>query len=586
MNEESDLQHDVSEVFLVMQGGGAKGIAHAGGLIAIEEEHLTIIGIAGTSAGSIAAALVAAGYSGKELADPVQKKHIFDRTPFGKGKGELPYSRPTDLFTPFGWGVLATLRLLNRVCSAVLFPSEKRGLLFTYWLTLACMMVTFGAGAFFFMPETLGELWRSTKGGFPYAGWVILGFFVFFLLWGLWGITSVRNVRKVVDAIISKKLETRLLAVGIKKTKDITFEDMYRAGCPPLKIIATNTATESLELFCVERTPHVSVADAVAASICLPGIFKPKRLQFMRRTPYGETPIRGKFLDGGLVSNLPAWALDEERLLHPNVPTIALSLSPPAPINNKFWFTALVGTIVNGSSEVHTRTPTQILTVALETKAKLLDFDLPAVDVFNEVLAAQSRVAQELSLVIRSRTLLQEAVDELHTQLTTLLQSFNGLFHHPHMDDRLRVAIAVQKGSSMRTVTTAFSQGFFPDDPDAGLTVLIEGSHQGEAWKGDVVIVDQPINGAGQHHALSVRAWPKVSWLLCYPVRYAAPPGREARPFIITVDANIALKRGGQRTPATIHAFREFQASVKLVVERYTVATDLAQYAQGANTWL
>lgn len=582
MNEEPKSQRSVNEVFLVMQGGGAKGIAHAGGLIAIEEEHLTIKGLAGTSAGSIAAALVAAGYSGRELADPVQKKHIFNRYPFGKEEGELPYERPTELFTPFGWGVLVTLRQIGRVCSAVLFPTEKRIWLYVYWAVMACSAVALGFAAFRLIPETLRELWGSLSRGLPFAGWVILGFFLFFLGWGLWGITSVKNVRKVVDAILSKKLEGRLDAVGISKSKDITFDDMHRAGCPPLKIIATNTATESLELFCLERTPDVAVADAVAASICLPGIFKPKKLLFTRRTPFGETLVPGKFLDGGLVSNLPAWALDEERLLHPNVPTIALSLSPPAPINNKLWFTALVGTIVNGSSEVHTRTHTQILTVALETKATLLAFDLPAAKVFNEVADAQALVARELSTVLRSPTALQAAVDELHLQLTALLQSYNGVFHDPSTEDRLRVAIAVQRGNSMRTVTTAFTQGFVLDDPDADLTVLIEGSHQGEAWKGDFVVVDEPLNGIGQLCPLSVRAWPQISWLLCYPVRYVAPEGRKARPFVIIVDTNIALKRSA----AAREAFEEFQASVSVAVERYTVATDLAQYAQGANTWL
>ena len=50
-----------------MSGGGIKGIAHLGGIKALEEEDIEIVGIAGSSAGAIIAALYGAGYSCKEL---------------------------------------------------------------------------------------------------------------------------------------------------------------------------------------------------------------------------------------------------------------------------------------------------------------------------------------------------------------------------------------------------------------------------------------------------------------------------------------------------------------------------------------
>jgi NTE family protein len=374
-----------------------------------------------------------------------------------------------------------------------------------------------------------------------------------------------------------------LKKAGVAKDKDITFEDMHIAGCPPLKIIATNTATESLELFCLERTPHVVVADAVAASICLPIIFKPKTLKFIRHTPFAEREVRGIFLDGGLVSNLPAWALDEERLLHPGVPTIALSLSPPAPMNRKFWFNALTGTIVNGSSEIHTRTPNQILTVSLETKTDLLDFDLPATKVFKEVEEAQKRVTQELSMALRGPIAMQAAVKELHRELQRQLQRYKGILFLPQADDRLRVAIAVQRGNSMKTVSVVFAHGYAPGDLDADMTILIEGSHAGEAWKRSEVIVDEVDNGVAARFDLHARSWSAMTWLLCCPVPYAAEKGRKARPFIITVDSNIKFNRNAVHFEKTL---KRFQAFISYTVERYTTDTNLAQYAQGANTWL
>ncbi|KPG95881.1 hypothetical protein AEQ67_18155 [Pseudomonas sp. RIT-PI-q] len=152
------------------------------------------------------------------------------------------------------------------------------------------------------------------------------GLLVTFFVWALLGITSVRNIHKIIDLALAKKLSECLRKVGIKKECNINFEDMVRAGCPPLKIIATNTATESFELFCAERRPDVAVAVAVAASICLPITFKPKRPKFTRKTPFNDLAMTGIFLEGELVSNLPAWALDEERLLYPGVPKDYLKL--------------------------------------------------------------------------------------------------------------------------------------------------------------------------------------------------------------------------------------------------------------------
>ena len=583
MNQKAELPHSVTEVFLVMQGGGAKGIAHAGGLIAIEEEKLAIKGIAGTSAGSIAAALVAAGYSGRELADPDEKKHIFNRPPFGKEKGQLPYSKPTQMFTWLGWLILYVLRSIPRVWQRILVPSSSLPILVAYWSFIILSTLYALIGILIYAPGVIPSVGRYLSQSAQNSAHVALGVVVFCGIWALWGITSVRNIRKIIDLTLARKLSDRLKKAGITKDKEITFEDMHITGCPPLKIIATNTATESLELFCLERTPRVVVADAVAASICLPIIFKPKTLKFIRHTPVAEVEVRGIFLDGGLVSNLPAWALDEERLLHPGVPTIALSLSPPAPMNRKFWFNALTGTIVNGSSEIHTRTPNQILTISLETKTDLLDFDLPATKVFEEVAEAQKRVTEELSMALRGPTALQEAVKELHRELKHQFQRYKGILFLPQADDRLRVAIAVQRGSSMRTVSMAFAHGYTPEDLDAGMTILIDGSHVGEAWKRNEVIVDEVVNGIATRFALPAKSWSAMTWLLCCPVAYAAEQGRKARPFIITVDSNIKFNRNAVHFEKT---FKRFQAFISYTIERYTTETNLAQYAQGANTWL
>ncbi len=63
-----DLQHNVD---LVCEGGGVKGIGLAGAYSVLEERGYRPVNVAGTSAGAITAALIAAGYSADELKEIV-----------------------------------------------------------------------------------------------------------------------------------------------------------------------------------------------------------------------------------------------------------------------------------------------------------------------------------------------------------------------------------------------------------------------------------------------------------------------------------------------------------------------------------
>jgi hypothetical protein len=73
------MPNETRRVYLAFQGGGAKGIAHIGGLAAVNGSSIEIAGVAGTSAGAIVAALVAAGYSAKDIFDREERSHILQR---------------------------------------------------------------------------------------------------------------------------------------------------------------------------------------------------------------------------------------------------------------------------------------------------------------------------------------------------------------------------------------------------------------------------------------------------------------------------------------------------------------------------
>lgn len=64
------------EISLSLSGGGARGLAHIGVIKAIEEKGIEVKAVAGTSAGSIVAYMLASGLKSGEMAD-IAKKHKF-----------------------------------------------------------------------------------------------------------------------------------------------------------------------------------------------------------------------------------------------------------------------------------------------------------------------------------------------------------------------------------------------------------------------------------------------------------------------------------------------------------------------------
>lgn len=94
---------------LVLSGGGARGIAHIGVIKAFEENDIRVDAIAGSSAGSIVGALLAAGKTADEMLALVKESSIFKILKVGlpsDGLTKLTYLRdklqaviPEDSFT-------------------------------------------------------------------------------------------------------------------------------------------------------------------------------------------------------------------------------------------------------------------------------------------------------------------------------------------------------------------------------------------------------------------------------------------------------------------------------------------------------
>ncbi|NER16848.1 patatin-like phospholipase family protein [Spongiivirga citrea] len=62
---------------LILSGGGARGVAHVGILKALQEHHISITHIAGTSAGAVVGALFAAGHSWQSILNFFKKASLF-----------------------------------------------------------------------------------------------------------------------------------------------------------------------------------------------------------------------------------------------------------------------------------------------------------------------------------------------------------------------------------------------------------------------------------------------------------------------------------------------------------------------------
>ena len=87
---------DRPRIGLVLSGGGARGAAHIGVIRALEERHIPIDAVAGTSMGAVVGGLYAAGMTGDEIAEVFRtldwQDLLRDRAP----RKDLVYRRKQD----------------------------------------------------------------------------------------------------------------------------------------------------------------------------------------------------------------------------------------------------------------------------------------------------------------------------------------------------------------------------------------------------------------------------------------------------------------------------------------------------------
>lgn len=320
-------------VFAIFEGGGAKGVAHVGALQALADNGLELIGVAGASAGALAAVLAAIGLEAGDIMDA-----------HDPGKNILAdYGlSPIQLLGEEGWGQYLALRSLRK---DVLGGGILEGSL----------------EAAYALPGVSYTLYQG---------------------WKRHGHLRTDRVRDFVNQVV----RDRLLRIKMEANlpfdvpDEVTFGDLSEQWPTviPLKIVVTDVTEGTLEVLDRKRTPHVKVAEAVAASIAIPFVFQPAAIPSFRP---------GVFADGGLVSNLPLWVFAEEKLAHerenysaPPTPIIGFSLKAVdagAGGIGSIWRYArkLAEAALAGSQSTSRQFLEDVTVVTLKTSLGLLDFD-------------------------------------------------------------------------------------------------------------------------------------------------------------------------------------------------------------------
>lgn len=369
------------KVYVGFQGGGARGIVHIGALRAIEASLIeldglpnqkvqpVVGGVAGTSAGSIVAALVACGYGADSLLDRDSSSHLLKNVAGGRLKSL------SDLFTKKGWKRIKRVILLLKVARLLLRIAERlRKLLLVLPIVAVATLLI---GWFYFIRDDAGRAATLVVDLMLVASPLLLvaGFF------GLRkisrtlapGLAPLSEVRSVLDEAFSKGP-----LPGLPKKASLTFEELHKAGGLPLKVISTNLSNKCVQVFCAETTPKVAIADAVCASISLPYIFEPYEVEI--------AGVVQRFSDGGALSNLPLWAFDGERARDPECWTIGFSLRGDIEEDiEAHWLGGIVDAVIKGPPEIHARGISNLMIIPLSTSLTLLDFDKGEGDIRNEV---------------------------------------------------------------------------------------------------------------------------------------------------------------------------------------------------------
>ncbi|MBY2941882.1 patatin [Rhizobium leguminosarum] len=349
-------------IYCVFEGAGARGLGHVGAFRALSNQDVEFVGFAGTSAGAIVAALAACGYSGEELFSVMHGTNILDRLDLDRRNANAsltkqPAGTPANLFGSAAWRRLQLIRLVLKHRRIGLFLAAAVLLFLLIGIVCYPRLALIAVFASF---ATAWLLARTTLSGF----------------------VSLDPVKGALDQLIAMKCR------GRRDGSPSTFRDLAAAGSPPLKIVAANISEQELMVFSAETTPDAAVSDAVCASIAIPCVFKPRRIE------------NSWFMDGGLVSNLPAWTFDDERSIDRDASTAAIEIGvTPSKNRTRGWTVgSMFGTMIFGAGVLNKRGVERLTAERLTVNIGLLT-SMSAVKELQRSFPRRSIIARGVSLL-------------------------------------------------------------------------------------------------------------------------------------------------------------------------------------------
>lgn len=283
--------HDFINSKGVFQGGGCKAVAFIGAYEAALENGVCFTEFAGTSAGSLFAAIIAAGASVDEMKSFINSLDIPNLIERSQKK-RRPWSR---------------LRL---------------------WLI-----------------KVIAEFLMHLKPSMVNA------------------LVSTLSDRGMCDAKIIEEVVESELQKLLKINTQVRFSDLKF----PLTIIASDIKKHSVRIWNKMKTPNESVAKAVSCSCAIPFYFK---------------PVDDRYLDGGLLSNLPVSFFEGNFEDYSNILAFTLSYSSTniQEKNVMNYVADIMSTITEGATNIQIRSHHNIFVVPVRTNMGLLDFDLLNID--------------------------------------------------------------------------------------------------------------------------------------------------------------------------------------------------------------
>lgn len=156
-------------------------------------------------------------------------------------------------------------------------------------------------------------------------------------------------------------VEKELSRILIKKTGKVTFSDLKM----PVSVISSDLQNNTIRVWSTNKTPHDSVAYAVRCSCAIPFYFQ---------------PVDGRYVDGGMLSNLPTFVFSSS-LSYDKILAFSLFSTDDNKNENdislKNYLTAIANTIVDGAKDIQTMLHSRCYSIKIEVKGvTATDFQL------------------------------------------------------------------------------------------------------------------------------------------------------------------------------------------------------------------